>query len=108
MTCDAGHLVLDAIGTLLVRCLVLPSADACAAVVLWIVHAHGVEAFRSTSRLALVSPEKVSGKMRALEVIALNVTVSRAGPPNTQTSSETPGPGCQPESPTAPTMSGSP
>ena len=43
------------------------------AVTLWIIHCHAVDAFESTPRLALLSPEKGSGKTRTLEVLALLV-----------------------------------
>lgn len=39
------------------------------AATLWVAHAHDVDAFESTPRLALLSPEPGSGKTRALEVI---------------------------------------
>lgn len=69
---DAADL-LDAIGNLLARFVAFPSDAARDAIALWIVHAHAVEAFESTPRLALLSPEKGSGKTRTLEVIALLV-----------------------------------
>jgi hypothetical protein len=43
------------------------------AVTLWTGHAHAVEAFESTPRLALLSPEKGSCKTRTLEVLGLVV-----------------------------------
>jgi hypothetical protein len=43
------------------------------AVALWIVHTYAMAAFESTMYLALMSPEKGSGKTRALEVLELLV-----------------------------------
>jgi hypothetical protein len=68
-----GDHVLDAIESLLGRFVAFPSDHARAAVALWVVHAHTVEAFESTPRLALLSPEKGSGKTRTLEVLNLLV-----------------------------------
>lgn len=68
-----GYLVLDDLEHMLERFVAFPNGHASAAVVLWIVHTHAVEAFESTPRLALLSPEKGSGKTRTLEVIALLV-----------------------------------
>lgn len=51
------------------RFVVLPTDHAETAVTLWIAHAHTVESFDSTPRLAFLSPEPGSGKSRALEVI---------------------------------------
>jgi hypothetical protein len=48
-----------------------PTDHARVAVVLWTAHTHAVEAFESTPRLALLSPEPGSGKTRALEVLEL-------------------------------------
>jgi hypothetical protein len=45
-----------------------PSEAAVVAHVLWIAHAHMMEAFENTPRLAFLSPEPGSGKSRALEV----------------------------------------
>lgn len=50
-----------------------PSLAARRAVVLWAAHAHAITAFESTPRLALLSPEKQSGKTRTLEVLDLLV-----------------------------------
>jgi hypothetical protein len=49
------------------------SAEARDAITLWVVHAHCLDAFESTPRLALISPVKQSGKTRTLEVIELLV-----------------------------------
>ena len=73
MTWETGSAVLDDVEALLARFVAFPSDDARVAVALWIVHAHAVESFESTPRLALLSPEKGSGKTRTLEVLALVV-----------------------------------
>ena len=61
--------LLDDLDELLARYVAFPSAHALTAVVLWVVHCHALEAFESTPRLALLSPEKGSGKTRTLEVL---------------------------------------
>ncbi|MGP3753811.1 DUF3631 domain-containing protein [Streptomyces sp. IBSNAI001] len=48
---------------------VLPREAAYVAVALWDAHAHLLDAFDSTPRLAFLSPEPGSGKSRALEVV---------------------------------------
>lgn len=73
MSWEAGHVVLDDLETLLARFVAFPTDHARAAVALWIVHTHSVDSFESTPRLALLSPEKGSGKTRTLEVLALVV-----------------------------------
>ena len=65
--------VIDELYDLLGRYVVFPSPEAQVAVALWVVHCHALEAFESTPRLALLSPEKGSGKTRTLEVLALVV-----------------------------------
>jgi hypothetical protein len=50
-----------------------PSEAAHVAHVLWIAHAHIMDAWESTPRLAFLSPEPASGKTRALEVSELLV-----------------------------------
>jgi len=52
---------------------VFPSEAAYVAVTLWDVHAHLLDAFESTPRLAFLSPEPGSGKTRALEVVEMLV-----------------------------------
>jgi hypothetical protein len=75
MTPEPGPLsaILDAVRELLRAYVAFPSEDALVAVALWIAHAHAAEASDSTPRLALLSPEKGSGKTRCLEVAALLV-----------------------------------
>lgn len=70
---DGGAVLLDELDAFLARYIAFPSEEARAAVALWIIHCHAVESFESTPRLALLSPEKGSGKTRTLEVIALLV-----------------------------------
>ncbi|MFD7920531.1 DUF3631 domain-containing protein [Streptomyces sp. NPDC059740] len=47
---------------------VFPTDGAYVAVVLWVIHAHLLDCFDSTPRLAFLSPEPGSGKTRALEI----------------------------------------
>src|SRR5438046_3023093 len=65
--------LLDEIHTFVGRFVAYPSAAAHDAHVLWIVHAHLMDAWESTPRLAFLSPEPASGKTRALEVTELLV-----------------------------------
>jgi hypothetical protein len=55
------------------RFCVFPDAHALTAVTLWAAHAHMVEWFQTSPRLALLSPEPWSGKTRVLEVLDLVV-----------------------------------
>ncbi|MFJ9129576.1 DUF3631 domain-containing protein [Streptomyces sp. NPDC102340] len=48
---------------------VFPSESAYVAVTLWDAHAHLVDCFESTPRIAFLSPEPGSGKSRALEIV---------------------------------------
>ena len=64
----AGDRLLDAVETYLSRFVAYPSADALVAHVLWIAHAHRMDVWESTPRIAFLSPEPNSGKTRALEV----------------------------------------
>lgn len=63
-----GAEVLDAVEIYLARFVVYPSVDERIAHALWIVHAHLMDAWESTPRIAFLSPEPGSGKSRALEV----------------------------------------
>lgn len=63
-----GADVLDDIESFHRRLVAYPSDEARVAAVLWNAHAHAVDAFESTPRLAYLSPEPGSGKTRALEV----------------------------------------
>jgi len=64
---------LDLVESYLRRFVAYPSEHALVAHVLWIAHAHLIECFDTTPRLAFMSAEKESGKTRALEVTALLV-----------------------------------
>ena len=65
--------LLDQVAEFTKKFVAYPSAHAHVAHVLWIVHAHLMEAWESTPRLAFLSPEPASGKTRALEVTELLV-----------------------------------
>lgn len=65
--------LLDAVDKLLLRFVAFPSEHDRHAVAAWVLHCWTLEAFDSTPRLAVLSPEKGSGKTRALEVLELVV-----------------------------------
>ena len=64
---DGAELLAD-VHALLGRFVAYPSDHAHVAHTLWIAHAHAMEAWDSTPRIAFLSPEPGSGKTRALEV----------------------------------------
>ncbi|MGY8668756.1 DUF3631 domain-containing protein [Bradyrhizobium sp. UFLA05-109] len=64
---DEGATILDDAFAYVKRFVSYPSEHARVAHVLWCAHTHLIEAFESTGRLALLSPEPESGKTRALE-----------------------------------------
>jgi hypothetical protein len=64
---------LDEIHAFLGRFIAYPSPHAQVAHTLWIAHAHLMDAWESTPRIAFLSPEPGSGKTRALEVTELLV-----------------------------------
>jgi hypothetical protein len=68
-----GAELLDQVAAMLGRYIAFPSPATLTAVTLWAAHCHAVAAFESTPRLALLSPEKGSGKTRTLEVLELLV-----------------------------------
>jgi hypothetical protein len=68
-----GAELLSQVENFLSRFVVYPSEDARVAHVLWIVHAHAVDKWDSTPRIAFLSPEPGSGKTRALEISELLV-----------------------------------
>lgn len=70
---STGGRVLANVKTFLERFIAYPHDEAVIAHTLWIVHAHAVEAFDNTPRLAFLSPEPGSGKSRALEITELLV-----------------------------------
>lgn len=64
---------LDDVHNFLGRFVAYPSPHARIAHTLWIAHAHLMDAWESTPRLAFLSPEPASGKTRALEITELLV-----------------------------------
>jgi len=70
---EAGHVLLDEVADALARFVVFPGGEHWDAVALWVAHCHVVDAFESSPRLALLSPEPASGKTRTLEVLELLV-----------------------------------
>ena len=66
-----GARLLGDVETFIRRFTVLPDEHAYTATTLWVAHAHAVEAFDTTPRLAALSPEPGSGKTRLLEVLEL-------------------------------------
>jgi hypothetical protein len=70
---STGAAVLADIERFLVRFVAYPSEHACVAHTLWIAHAHLMDAWESTPRIAFLSPEPASGKTRALEISELLV-----------------------------------
>ncbi|MFB8350255.1 DUF3631 domain-containing protein [Streptomyces niveus] len=64
-----GAALLDEVERFHRRFNVFPSEAAYVAVTLWDAHAHLLDCFDSTPRLAFLSPEPGSGKSRALEVV---------------------------------------
>jgi hypothetical protein len=64
---------LNEVERFLKRFVAYPSTNALVAHVLWIAHTHLMDAWDTTPRIAFLSPEKGSGKSRALEVTALLV-----------------------------------
>src|SRR5262249_33317140 len=77
MAPEDGAALLSDVAAFLSRFVAFPSPEARDATALWLIHAHGVEHFESTPRLALLSAEKQSGKTRTLEVIELLAPRSR-------------------------------
>jgi hypothetical protein len=70
---NRGAALLDAVHDYLGRFVVYPCREAHDAHVLWIAHAHAMDAWESTPRIAFLSPEPKSGKTRALEITELLV-----------------------------------
>jgi hypothetical protein len=64
-----GADLLDRVTDYVGRFVAIPSPGALVAFVLWAAHAHALDAFESTPRIAFVSPEPGSGKTRCLEVM---------------------------------------
>ncbi len=63
-----GAGLLDDVAAFLARFIAYPSDAAWTAHTLWIVHAHLMDCWESTPRIAFLSPEPGSGKSRCLEV----------------------------------------
>lgn len=68
-----GATLLDDTRDFLKRFCAFPDHHALVAVTLWAAHAHMVESFHTTPRLAILSPEAGSGKTRVLEILNLLV-----------------------------------
>src|SRR5438477_11510967 len=68
-----GEIMLGRVFNFLGRFVAYPSEQAHVAHVLWIAHAHLMDKWDSTPRLAFLSPEPGSGKTRALEITELLV-----------------------------------
>ena len=66
-----GDALLDSVRSFYLRFVSYPSVHAVVAHTLWTVHAHMMDAWDSTPRIAFSAPEKASGKTRALEVTKL-------------------------------------
>jgi hypothetical protein len=68
-----GEVMLQMVFDFLGRFIAFPTEHAQVATTLWAAHAHSMEKWDSTPRLALLSPEPASGKTRALEILELLV-----------------------------------
>lgn len=68
-----GANLLDRIEAFLSRFVAYPDESARIAHALWVAHAHNMDAWESTPRIAFLSPEPGSGKSRALEITELLV-----------------------------------
>lgn len=68
-----GARILDDIGAFLARFVAYPNEHARTAHTLWVAHAHLMDGWESTPRIAFLSPEPASGKTRALEITQLLV-----------------------------------
>lgn len=66
-----GAALLDTVRAWIGRFVAFPSAACLDAVTLWAAHAHMVEHFHTSPRLAALSPEPESGKTRLLEILDL-------------------------------------
>ena len=64
---------LDGVRDFIARYLVLPGPWDAEVLTLWVAHTHLIDAFDVTPRLAFLSPQKASGKTRALELLGLLV-----------------------------------
>jgi len=73
---EPGFELLSEVRKFISRFCAFPDDHCLTAVTLWVAHAHMVEHFYTTPRLAFLSPEPSSGKTRALEVLDLLVPES--------------------------------
>jgi hypothetical protein len=64
-----GDVLLKTAEASLARCIAYPSEAARVAYTLWIAHAHRLDAWDSTPRIAFLSPEPGSGRSRALDAV---------------------------------------
>jgi hypothetical protein len=64
-----GAAILDALYAVLIRYVILPSAEAVDAVVLWIAATHAISAWAHAPRLVIRAPEKRCGKSRLLDIV---------------------------------------
>ncbi|NNN20955.1 MAG: DUF3631 domain-containing protein, partial [Acidimicrobiales bacterium] len=71
---EDGLVLLDEICAFVEKYVSLSKPCYLTAVVLWILHTYQVKLFESTPRLAVLSPEKQSGKTRLFEVLELTVS----------------------------------
>ncbi|WP_406722641.1 DUF3631 domain-containing protein [Streptomyces althioticus] len=71
MTALDGAALLNEVEAFHRRFNVFPTEAAYVAVTLWDAHAHLIECFETTPRIAFLSPEPGSGKSRALEIVEL-------------------------------------
>jgi hypothetical protein len=74
---EPGADLLDEVRTFATRYIVFAAGAQSDAFALWSAHTYCIEAFESTPRLAMLSPEKRSGKTRAEEVLELLVARPR-------------------------------
>jgi hypothetical protein len=68
-----GEAILRKVYEFLGRFVVYPSEHAHVAHALWVLHAHLMDRWETTPRIAFLSPEPASGKSRALEITELLV-----------------------------------
>lgn len=76
---EEGDAVLQDVERFIRRFVAFPNEAAVVATVLWLAHTHAIDCFDSTPRLAIVSPEKQSGKTRlGIDVAGLLVAAPMA------------------------------
>lgn len=80
-----GAALLDEVETFHRRFNIFPTEAAYVAVVLWDAHAHLIDCFETTPRVAFLSPEPGSGKSRALEIVELLTPARSARCPRPRT-----------------------